>query len=93
MKLNIFTIYDNKAKAFLPPFYARTKGEAIRSFQSTVNDPTSNMNKYPGDFALFQLGEFDDETAKITQNATPDSLGPAENYLEQAKNPARMSKA
>ena len=60
----MFTIYDEKAEAYFPPFYTDTEGLAIRMIMETMNDPNSNLSKYPADFTLFYLGEFDDRTAR-----------------------------
>lgn len=64
-KTKIFTVYDSKAEAYLPPFFMRSHGEALRAWEATVNDPNTNFNKFPADFTLFELGEFDDATAEL----------------------------
>lgn len=62
----IITIQDTKAQAFLPPFYAKTTAEAIRTFGSSCSDPKSMFNQHPKDFILIEIGTFDDETGLIT---------------------------
>jgi hypothetical protein len=49
-------------KAYLRPFYARTKGEAVRSFVEAVNDGKSDFRKHASDYTMMYLGEFDDAT-------------------------------
>lgn len=73
----IFTVYDQKAEAYLQPFFAATKGLAIRSFQETLTQPEHHFTKHAEDFTLFELGEYDDANAIIEQHATPISLGTA----------------
>jgi hypothetical protein len=63
MILEVFTVYDSAVKAYLPPFYGRSKGEAIRSFTEAVNDRGHQFNKYPADYSLWHLGKFDDSNA------------------------------
>lgn len=63
MLLKAFTVYDSKSEAYLQPFFTSTKGQAIRSFQDTANDPNSQICRHAADFVLFQIGEFNDETA------------------------------
>lgn len=60
MKLLMYTVRDKAVGSFLPPFYVRAAGEALRSFTEAVNDVKSNFAKYPDDFTLFCLGSFDD---------------------------------
>lgn len=63
MKLQVYSVYDKAVNAFLQPFYCRSKGEAIRSFTEACSDDKSNFSKYPLDYFLVELGEFDDSTA------------------------------
>lgn len=67
MKLKAFSIHDSKAKVFSPPFYMTTHGEAERSLKSTINKPSeANIHKYPEDFSMHEVGEFDDQTGIFT---------------------------
>lgn len=70
MILQIFSVYDKAVQAFMPPFYARSKGEAIRSFSEACNDEKHNFNKHAADFSLMQLGEFEDKSG-IFSTAEP----------------------
>lgn len=38
--------------------------------------------RYPGDYTLFDLGEFDEETATFTLSSTPISLGVAVEFVK-----------
>lgn len=78
----LFTIYDCKAEAYLKPFMYQNKGEAIRAFSDTVNSNDSMLNKHPEDYTLFELGTWDDNTAKYDIYFTPVSLGKALEYLK-----------
>lgn len=75
--LQIFTVYDTAVEAYMQPFFMRSKGEAIRSFEAACKDPEHNFAKNPTDFVLFWIGSYDDETAQITQDNPPVSLGTA----------------
>lgn len=77
MKLKIFCVYDCKVEAFLTPFFMSTKGEALRAWGTTVNDPSTNFFKYPGDYTLFELADFDSLTAAIVPHSAKVSLGTA----------------
>jgi hypothetical protein len=86
MVLNAFSIRDSKAEAFNTPFFQKTKGEAIRSFESAVNDGKTQLNQYPEDFDLYHVGEWDDATGKIKPLDTPNHVIKA---IEVAKKPAQ----
>lgn len=75
MVLKVFGIYDSKAEAYLPPFFMKSKGEAIRALTSHVCDPQHNFSKYAEDFTLFELGSWNDSTSKFDLLPTPHSLG------------------
>jgi len=77
----LFSIYDNKAKAFLPPWASHQTGMATRSFAQAVNDQQHKFYFSPGDYALYQLAEFDDETGKI-ENAKTDLITQGANLKE-----------
>lgn len=60
MLLKVFTVYDSKAEFYMQPFCMKSKGEAIRAFSESCNDDKTSLGKYPADFTLFEIGEFDD---------------------------------
>lgn len=85
MYLRCFCIYDSKAEAYLPPFFMKSKGEAIRAVISTVNDPQSNFHKYAEDFVLFELGHWQEDNATFSLLPAPHSLGVLCEFKKQAK--------
>jgi len=93
MKSKIFTTYDSKAEAYLQPFFMGTRGEAIRGWQTVVNDPKTQFNKYPSDFTLFEIGEYDETTGEITAHTAKVSLGVALEFLKQENPVAQLREA
>lgn len=77
MKIKIFTIYDIKAQSYLPPFYMQSTGQAMRAFEDTVNDETTQFSKHPEDFVIFEVGSFDDQTCTFDLQKTPITLAKA----------------
>ncbi len=75
MILQMFSIFDSKALAYLPPFCMRARGEALRAFMTTLEDPTTQMHKHPGDYTLLHLGAWDDTTGKFNIELNPENLG------------------
>lgn len=85
MKLNVYSIYDSAAKAYATPFFMQNDGLAIRAFQSNVNSKEdNNISKYPDQFTLFKIGEYNDENAEIDP-ITPTSLGNAVTFKTETK--------
>lgn len=82
IKLSLFSVYDSAAKVWFPPFVAQTVEVALRNFRMTVNSPESNFNRFPEDYALFLVGEFDQETGMIVGTPAPQSLGVAITFLD-----------
>lgn len=75
MKLKIFSIFDLKATAYLPPFFLPTTGMATRAFKDCCNQDGHQFAANPGDYTLFELGEFDDVKGTIETRAAHKSLG------------------
>ncbi len=65
MKHLIFTVYDEKAKAFLTPFFLPEKGMAVRVFSDCVNSDDHQFGKHPHDYTLFCIGEWLDHDGVI----------------------------
>lgn len=74
MKTQLFTIYDEKAEAFLPPFTCGSEGIAKRAFADCVNSQTHQFGKHPQDYTLFWVGDFYDHDGSIVV-ASRKSLG------------------
>lgn len=74
MLLNVYSVYDIKAEAYLPPFFLRTDAEAIRSFTSASLDENHPFCKHSDDYALFRLGSFDDDDGELVAETIPFKL-------------------
>lgn len=63
MKLNVYSVFDVKAKVFGSPFYAQCHEIAIRNCAAAVreSDQSSMLSKFPEDFTLYFVGTWDDE--------------------------------
>lgn len=71
MSLRMFSLYDDKAKAFMPPFFMQEIGLAVRAFGDLVSDPKHPVGAHPGDYSLFHLGIFDEQSGVVTALQTP----------------------
>lgn len=71
MITKVFAVYDKKAKCFSNPFFNSTIGSAIREFGDAVQDKSNPRNvwaHHPGDFSLYEIGEYNDENAMLTSH-------------------------
>lgn len=66
MIMHVFSVYDAAVSAYLPPFFCRSRGEAVRSFTEACNNREHQFWKHAGDYHLFRLGEFDDANGTFT---------------------------
>ena len=64
--MKLFTVYDLKSQAYMPPFCVRAKDEAIRSFADQANNKDTGIGAHPSDYVLYELGDYDDQSAVIT---------------------------
>lgn len=80
MKLNMYSIYDEKAKAYLPPFVLPETGMAIRTFSDCCNSKDHQFGLHPSHYTLFQIATFDDNDGTLIHSG-PKVIGNGVNYL------------
>lgn len=61
----MYVVYDSKAGIYNKPFYFINHSVAVRAARELLDEPQSEITKNPHDFAMFHVGEYDDETAQI----------------------------
>lgn len=67
----IYSVYDNTAEAFMPPFYIQNDNMALRAIDDCLSDPQHMFSQHPKDFELYYLGEFDNIEGKFTLTDSP----------------------
>nr|QJB20621.1 MAG: nonstructural protein [Microvirus sp.] len=82
----IFSVFDSKAAAYLPPTFMQSRGVAIRSFGAAASDDKHEFCRFASDFTLFELGEFDDSNGSFTLHSAPIPLGTAFELKAQTTN-------
>ena len=65
MIMKIYSIYDEKAKAYLPPFFLNNDEVAMRAVENCLDTPDHQFAKHPQDYTLYYIGEWDDNSANI----------------------------
>ena len=58
-------IYDNKSEIFLGANVARSTGDFIRSVQVEAKNPQSMLHKFPADYELFVLSDWNEKEGVI----------------------------
>ena len=87
MLFTVFSIYDSAVQSWLPPIFARNKGEMLRNFADAVSDPQSRLAKHPHDYALFELGTFDDSKCEFSLLIAPVRLCVAVDFVKSPDGP------
>lgn len=85
MEIKIYSIYDNKAEAFMEPFFAVTAGLAIRRFADTANNPETTLFRHPNDFVLYEVGVFNDKAGTVLSHKNAKNLGLAAEYITKTE--------
>lgn len=65
--MKCYTIRDEAAGYFMPPFFAATDEVAMRLFITSMGDSFSHRHQ----FNLFRLGAFDDDEGILTALSAP----------------------
>ncbi len=81
MKSLIFCVYDEKAHAFLQPWFLPTEEMGVRVFSDCVNDAEHNFGRHPADYTLFLVGDWDDSNAVIDVSGGKRPVGNGVEYL------------
>lgn len=85
----MFSVYDVKAQAYLQPFFASQKGEAIRSFTDAVNKSDHQFHRHAEDYSLFHVGQFDDNSGLVSPLTAPVPVISALECLKEPQLPFR----
>lgn len=66
MKSNVYCIFDSKSESYHPPTLQPNHATAIRAAENILKNPQSQITQTPEDFSIFHIGQFDDNTGKVT---------------------------
>lgn len=61
----VFAVRDVKAGVFGTPWFARTRGVAIRNFCGAVGNPEHEWSKFAEDYSLYFVGEWREELGAL----------------------------
>jgi hypothetical protein len=61
----VYSLFDKKAKIYMNVFTDINDGTAIRQMQQACEQEGSVISKYPSDYALYRITQWDDETGQL----------------------------
>lgn len=64
----MFVIFDTKVQAYMAPSFMQSEGQMRRAIYQASKDQNTDLSKYPEDFIVYMVGEYDDQTAKVENN-------------------------
>jgi len=66
--LMCYSVKDDKSGAFMGPFFVRNEAQAIRNVAMAMRDPQTMFNQFPGDYSLWKINHFDEETGEVVKS-------------------------
>lgn len=81
--INVYAVKDDVSGSYNQPFLMVNDQIAVRGFKTLAEDTSTDIGKYPTDFSLYRLGEYDEKTGVILSNV--EFLVTAINLLEVKK--------
>lgn len=84
--MKAYSLFDSKSKAFNRPWFAGTRGEALREFSDVVSKKDDFIRRHSGDFTLFEIGDFDPTNGGLVPYKTLENLGLATQYIMDQAN-------
>lgn len=79
----LYTVHDSKAKSCEKIWEAPTRGAAIRAILDLMTEQKNHpWAKWPTDFTLFELGEYDDEHGILKPYETKINAGMFHEFME-----------
>lgn len=61
----VYAILDSKAAAGLQPFFSVNDATAQRACAVAVNDANHDFGRFPADYVLYCIGQYDDSSLSM----------------------------
>lgn len=71
MIYHLVSLFDKKAAIYHTPMAFRHKNEAYRAMNLRANDKTHPIGQFPSDYALYEVGTFDDTSCQVELATKP----------------------
>lgn len=82
MKTKLYAIKDKRIE-FGPLYEDKNDASALRNFEELIRKGDSLANRYPDDFELYYMGEYDRDTGEVKSEVR--YMDTAKNYIQQKK--------
>lgn len=82
--ISMFAVRDLKAGTYGQPFALSNRQVAMRTFTTWVSNPESFFSKFPHDFELYQVGNFDQVSGRLITFDLPDYVCRASDLVGSA---------
>ena len=83
---NLYSVRDAAGNLWTPPFMCRNDAEATREFQVGCERENSRWAKWPEDYSLWLIGQFDETTGEIAATQMEKICG-AESFVSRSSGP------
>ena len=74
--MKAYSIFDKKAGTYSNPVFCVSQGVALRMLMDLVSDQRTSIAKYPSDFALYEVGSFDEVSGSLLPTTENGSIVP-----------------
>ena len=78
--LKVYALKDIKGNLFNAPFFVKSTAEAMRAFYRAYITEDTPVHMFPSDFALYELGSFDEEEGEFTLFGIPVRIAVADEF-------------
>lgn len=85
MILKAYSLLDTKTGTYSQPFFLLHQGYAVRAVLDMANGNDNQIGRYPFDFRLVRIGEFDDNVG-LLMGATHEDIGTVGALVQQYMN-------
>lgn len=93
MKSKLFCVRDQKMGVYADPFPSPTPGMAERGFENAIKSGQGDISKFPQDFDLYEVAEFDPQSGVVIPLTAPKHLCSGVNFvLAKSENPIQAVK-
>lgn len=78
--MKLVVVKDVKTPCYLQPYAVKSIQDALRSWEILCNEGESMISRYPNDFRLMHIADFDTEHGELHILERPQDLGSAADF-------------
>jgi len=89
--MKLIAVKDMKSQLFLKPHFENSLADATRSFEVMANESENMLSKFPHDFRLMHIADFDIETGILSPMDLATDLGSVADYQRKTSTQESLS--